>query len=317
MAKERAGFLEGCREERRRREGRRRRSSTSWRSSPRTASTSRTPPPTASSPSRPRGSRRTTRSSSWPRSSRARRRTPTRSCCTSPRRARAGIEVLPPDVNESVAAFGAFPPAERSRRRPPARGRRAAKGQASASASAPCRASASAAVEAILEARKEGGPFKSLFDFAARVDAQKINKKVVEALVKSGALDFEGVPRWQLFAGDRRRVRRGRVRAGGPRLGPGEPLRRAHRRAGGAEAALPEGRATTSASSPSRSGRSACGSRFEKEALGLLPHRPPAAGLREGGPALRVRRPAPRSRTKRHGDKVTRRGRRRRRCASG
>jgi DNA polymerase-3 subunit alpha len=57
------------------------------------------------------------------------------------------------------------------------------------------------AVEAILQARSEGGPFKSMFDFASRVDARRINKKVVEALVKSGAFDFEGVPRWQLFAG--------------------------------------------------------------------------------------------------------------------
>jgi DNA polymerase-3 subunit alpha len=57
------------------------------------------------------------------------------------------------------------------------------------------------AVEAIVSARQEGGPFKHLFDFASRVDARRINKKVVEALVKSGAFDFEGVPRWQLFAG--------------------------------------------------------------------------------------------------------------------
>ena len=58
-----------------------------------------------------------------------------------------------------------------------------------------------AAVEAILQARAEGGPFKSLFDFASRVDSRRINKKVCEALVKSGAFDFEGTPRWQLFAG--------------------------------------------------------------------------------------------------------------------
>jgi DNA polymerase-3 subunit alpha len=56
-------------------------------------------------------------------------------------------------------------------------------------------------VEAILAAREEGGPFEHIHDFAARVDSRRINKKVVEALVKSGALDFEGVPRWQLFAG--------------------------------------------------------------------------------------------------------------------
>jgi DNA polymerase-3 subunit alpha len=57
------------------------------------------------------------------------------------------------------------------------------------------------AVQAILEARAEGGPFRSLFDFCSRVDSRKINKKVVEALVKCGAFDFEGVPRWLLFFG--------------------------------------------------------------------------------------------------------------------
>ncbi|MDP9044809.1 MAG: DNA polymerase III subunit alpha [Pseudomonadota bacterium] len=45
------------------------------------------------------------------------------------------------------------------------------------------------AIEAIVNARKEGGPFKSLFDFCARVDRQRINKRVVEALIKSGAFD--------------------------------------------------------------------------------------------------------------------------------
>jgi DNA polymerase-3 subunit alpha len=58
-----------------------------------------------------------------------------------------------------------------------------------------------AAVDAILQARTEGGPFKSLFDFASRVDSRRINKKVCEALVKSGAFDFEGTPRWQHFYG--------------------------------------------------------------------------------------------------------------------
>jgi DNA polymerase-3 subunit alpha len=58
-----------------------------------------------------------------------------------------------------------------------------------------------AAVDAILQARTEGGPFKNLFDFASRVDSRRINKKVCEALVKSGAFDFEGTPRWQLFHG--------------------------------------------------------------------------------------------------------------------
>jgi hypothetical protein len=46
---------------------RRARSSTCWRNSPTTASTSRTPPPMPWSATRPPGSRRTTRSNSWPR----------------------------------------------------------------------------------------------------------------------------------------------------------------------------------------------------------------------------------------------------------
>ncbi len=45
------------------------------------------------------------------------------------------------------------------------------------------------AVEAIVRAREEGGPFKSLFDFCVRIDRQRINKRTVEALIKAGALD--------------------------------------------------------------------------------------------------------------------------------
>jgi DNA polymerase-3 subunit alpha len=44
------------------------------------------------------------------------------------------------------------------------------------------------AVDAILQARQDG-PFKSLDDFCARVDLRSINKKVIESLVKAGAMD--------------------------------------------------------------------------------------------------------------------------------
>jgi len=44
------------------------------------------------------------------------------------------------------------------------------------------------AIRSILEARKEG-PFADLSDFVSRIDATKVNKKVVEALIKAGALD--------------------------------------------------------------------------------------------------------------------------------
>ena len=45
------------------------------------------------------------------------------------------------------------------------------------------------AVIAIVEARKEGGPFKSLFDFTFRVDLKSCNRKTIESLIQAGALD--------------------------------------------------------------------------------------------------------------------------------
>jgi DNA polymerase-3 subunit alpha len=45
------------------------------------------------------------------------------------------------------------------------------------------------AIEAIVAAREAGGAFRSLFDFCARVDRQRVNKRAVEALVKAGAFD--------------------------------------------------------------------------------------------------------------------------------
>ena len=45
------------------------------------------------------------------------------------------------------------------------------------------------AIDAIVKARKEGGPFTSLFDFCVRVDRSRLNKRTVEALVKAGAFD--------------------------------------------------------------------------------------------------------------------------------
>ena len=47
-------------------------------------------------------------------------------------------------------------------------------------------------VESIIAARQSGGAFKDLFDFCARVDARKVNKRALEALIRSGALDEIG-----------------------------------------------------------------------------------------------------------------------------
>ena len=47
-------------------------------------------------------------------------------------------------------------------------------------------------VGAIIVAREEGGPFKDLFDFCARVDGRKVNKRSVDAMIRSGAFDAIG-----------------------------------------------------------------------------------------------------------------------------
>lgn len=54
-------------------------------------------------------------------------------------------------------------------------------------------------VESILSSRKNQ-PFSDLFDFCARTDSRKINKRSLEALIKSGAFDSLGEPRWVLMA---------------------------------------------------------------------------------------------------------------------
>jgi len=90
------------------------------------------------------------------------------------------IELLPPDVNRSERAFSV----------PEGKilfGLGAVKGLGDA------------AIEAIVEARAER-PFGSLYDFCARMDLRKLNKRLVEALIKCGAMDGFGATRASLFA---------------------------------------------------------------------------------------------------------------------
>jgi DNA polymerase-3 subunit alpha len=56
------------------------------------------------------------------------------------------------------------------------------------------------AIEAIIAAREEGGPYSSLFDFCTRVDRSRINKRTVEALIKAGAFDKLHAERASLVA---------------------------------------------------------------------------------------------------------------------
>jgi len=101
----------------------------------------------------------------------------------------SGVQVLPPDVNQSDMAFGAVEGKIRF-------GLGAIKGVGEG------------AIESIVEARKEGA-FKSLFDFCERVDSRRVNRKVLEALVKAGAFDFENRPRRQIFESIERAMNRG------------------------------------------------------------------------------------------------------------
>ena len=55
------------------------------------------------------------------------------------------------------------------------------------------------AVEAIVEVRREGGPFSSLFDFCERVNFQAVNRSVAEALIDCGAFDCTGAMRKALL----------------------------------------------------------------------------------------------------------------------
>ncbi len=57
-----------------------------------------------------------------------------------------------------------------------------------------------APIEAILEARNEGGPFTDLFDFCCRVDLKRLNRRVLEKLIKGGAMDNLGPHRAALMA---------------------------------------------------------------------------------------------------------------------
>jgi DNA polymerase-3 subunit alpha len=92
-----------------------------------------------------------------------------------------GIEILPPDVNMSMEGF--TPRAGRIRF-----GLAAIKGIGLPT------------VQSIIAARVSGGPFRSIFDFAARVDQRVLNKRVFESLIKAGAFDSVGFRRSQLFA---------------------------------------------------------------------------------------------------------------------
>jgi DNA polymerase-3 subunit alpha len=104
-----------------------------------------------------------------------------------------GIAVLRPDLNESDADFTvivdeAADEAKGGRRKGGSDGK-AHKGKAIRFGLAAVKGVGEGAVEIIRAARAAGGPFRSLTDFCQRVDPRRVNRKVIEALVKAGACD--------------------------------------------------------------------------------------------------------------------------------
>ncbi len=98
---------------------------------------------------------------------------------------RAGLKVLGPDVNEGFGKFSVMPNGD------------IRFGMAS------IKGVGENVVNAIVEDRNANGPYKNVFDLAARLDSKAVNKKSIEGLALSGAFDsFENVTRSMFFVLD-------------------------------------------------------------------------------------------------------------------
>ncbi len=92
-----------------------------------------------------------------------------------------GIDILPPDINESGLDFTVVDGKIRF-------GLAAIKNVGQS------------AIQSLLEARAKRGPFRALLDLCEDVDLRLVNKRVLESLIKSGCLDSLGARRSQLYA---------------------------------------------------------------------------------------------------------------------
>ena len=90
------------------------------------------------------------------------------------------IEILPPDINESLYDFSVIEDRIRF-------GLAAVKNVGKA------------ALDSIIEERLKAGKYTSLMDFCSRIDARRVNSRVIESLIKAGAFDSLGCKRLQLF----------------------------------------------------------------------------------------------------------------------
>ncbi|MFT6067583.1 MAG: DNA polymerase-3 subunit alpha, partial [Methylophilaceae bacterium] len=93
------------------------------------------------------------------------------------------VEVLPPDVNQSAYRFTPL-----------------SKDQILYGLGA-IKGTGATAIDLMIAAREEGGPFKDLFNFCSRLDLRKVNRRVIESLIRAGAFDQLELNRAALMAG--------------------------------------------------------------------------------------------------------------------
>ncbi|GFK93047.1 DNA polymerase III subunit alpha [Fundidesulfovibrio magnetotacticus] len=105
-----------------------------------------------------------------------------------------GIEVLPPDVNASMRHFSV-------------------KDGNIVYGLAGIKNVGAEAINEIVREREENGPYESMLDLASRVNLRKVTKRVLEFLIKAGAMDSFGAPRAALAAGLDKVAAQGQKRA--------------------------------------------------------------------------------------------------------
>jgi len=93
-----------------------------------------------------------------------------------------GLEIKPPSVNQSFYKFTV------ADKKTIIYGLGAIKGVGEA------------AIEAIIHSRRNEGPYTDLFDLCRRADSKKVNRRLLEALIRAGALDEFGVSRASVLA---------------------------------------------------------------------------------------------------------------------
>ena len=169
-----------------------------------------------------------------------------------------GIDVLPPDVNESMTDFAVVEGKIRF-------GLNAVKNVGEA------------ATRAIIRAREEDGPFTSIWDFTERVDPQVANKRALESLVKCGALDSTGGTRLGMLAAVEQALGHGQ-RVAADRLAGQASLLDVLGSFGEAESASPTTHHPPLATSEYEKAELL---RMEKESLGLYVSEHPLSAVRE------------------------------------